>query len=33
MMGKRIIENARMAFGSPPPRWPQKIHVLPSPQG
>jgi hypothetical protein len=33
MMGKRIIANARMAFGSPPPRWPQKIHVLPSPQG
>src|SRR3954469_3595213 len=33
MMGKRIISNARMAFGSPPARWPQKIHVLPSPQG
>ncbi|OBB10999.1 hypothetical protein A5662_08160 [Mycobacteriaceae bacterium 1482268.1] len=33
LMGKRIIENARMAFGSPPPRWPSKLHVLPSPQG
>lgn len=33
LMGKRIIDNARMAFGSPPPRWPSKIHVLPSPQG
>ena len=33
LMGKRIIENARMAFGSPPPRWPSKIHVLPAPPG
>ncbi|OBK75494.1 hypothetical protein [Mycobacterium sp. 1274761.0] len=33
LMGKRIISNARMAFGSPPPRWPSKLHVLPSPQG
>jgi hypothetical protein len=33
LMGKRIIENTRMAFGSPPPRWPSKLHVLPSPQG
>jgi hypothetical protein len=32
LMGKRIIENARMAFGSPPPRWPSKLHVLPPPQ-
>ena len=32
LMGKRIIENARMAFGSPPPRWPATLHVLPSPQ-
>jgi len=33
MMGKRIIENARMAYGAPPPRWPSKIHVLPAPPG
>ena len=33
LMGKRIIENARMAFGSPPPRWPAKLHVLPSRAG
>src|SRR5215208_1393418 len=33
LMGKRIIENARMAYGSPPPRWPSKIHVLPAPPG
>ncbi len=32
LMGKRIIANARMAFGSPPPRWPATLHVLPSPQ-
>ncbi len=32
LMGKRIIENARMAYGSPPPRWPSRLHVLPSPQ-
>ena len=29
LMGKQIIDNARMAFGSPPPRWPAKLHVLP----
>ena len=33
LMGKRIIDNARNAFGSPPPRWPSKLHVLPAPQG
>jgi hypothetical protein len=33
LMGKRIIEHARAAFGSPPPRWPTKLHVLPSSQG
>ncbi len=33
LMGKRIIEHARTAFGSPPPRWPSKLHVLPAPQG
>lgn len=30
MMGKTIIGNARAAFGAPPPRWPQTVHVLPS---
>lgn len=29
MMGKRIVANARQAFGSPPPRWPATLHVLP----
>jgi hypothetical protein len=33
LMGKRIIKHARTAFGPPPPRWPAKLHVLPSPQG
>ena len=32
MMGKKIVANARKAFGSPPPRWPATLHVLPSPQ-
>jgi hypothetical protein len=32
LMGKRIINHAREAFGPPPPRWPSKLHVLPSPQ-
>lgn len=32
MMGKRIIENARAAFGTPPSRWPATLHVLPSVQ-
>ncbi|BBZ29838.1 hypothetical protein MMAD_41330 [Mycolicibacterium madagascariense] len=29
-MGKRIIGNARTAFGSPPLRWPATLHVLPA---
>jgi len=29
LMGKRIIANARNAFGTPPPRWPAALHVLP----
>ena len=33
LMGKRIIENARAAFGPAPARWPAKLHVLPSSQG
>ena len=32
MMGKKIVAHARKAFGSPPPRWPATLHVLPSPQ-
>src|SRR6201991_173793 len=32
LMGKRIIGNARTAFGPPPPRWPTNLHVLPSPE-
>ena len=31
LMGKRIVANARMAFGNPPPRWPASLHVLPAP--
>ena len=31
-MGKRIIANARKAFGTPPPRWPASLHVLPGPR-
>jgi hypothetical protein len=32
VMGKRIVSNARKAFGDPPPRWPSAIHVLPAPR-
>jgi len=32
LMGKRIVANARMAFGSPPSRWPATVHMLPSAQ-
>jgi hypothetical protein len=31
LMGKKIIANARMAFGNPPPRWPTSLHMLPAP--
>jgi hypothetical protein len=31
LMGKKIIANARKAFGNPPPRWPSSLHVLPGP--
>jgi hypothetical protein len=31
LMGKRIVANARKAFGNPPPRWPAALHVLPAP--
>jgi hypothetical protein len=29
VMGKKIISNARKAFGPPPSRWPVTLHVLP----
>jgi hypothetical protein len=29
LMGKRVIANARKAFGNAPPRWPASLHVLP----
>ena len=32
MMGRKIVANARLAFGTPPPRWPSTLHVLPAPQ-
>ena len=32
MMGRKIIKNAQLAFGPPPPRWPSTLHVLPAPQ-
>jgi hypothetical protein len=32
LMAKKIISNARQAFGNPPPRWPSSLHVLPAPR-
>lgn len=32
LMGKRIVANAQAAFGAAPPRWPSRLHVLPSRQ-
>jgi len=29
LMGRKIITNARQAFGNPPPRFPSTLHVLP----
>lgn len=29
MMGKKIVENSRKAFGPAPARWPVTLHVLP----
>ena len=31
-MGKKIVGNARRAFGNPPPRWPATLLVLPAPR-
>ena len=30
MMGKRIVENARAAFGAAPARWTTTLRVLPA---
>ncbi len=30
MMGKRIVNNARRAFGPAPARWPAQLHLLPA---
>lgn len=30
MMGKRIVNNARKAFGPAPARWPVQLHLLPA---
>jgi hypothetical protein len=30
MVGKKIVGNARRAFGAPPARWPNTLHVLPA---
>src|ERR1700710_1439279 len=32
LMGRKIVANARLAFGSPPPRWPATLLVLPAPK-
>jgi hypothetical protein len=32
VMGRKIVANARLAFGSPPPRWPATLLVLPAPK-
>ncbi len=32
LMAKRIVANARNAFGTPPSRWPAALHVLPAPR-
>jgi hypothetical protein len=29
-VGKKIVRNARKAFGTPPARWPVTIHLLPT---
>jgi hypothetical protein len=30
LVGKKIVRNARAAFGAPPARWPVTLHVLPT---
>ena len=29
-VGKKIVRNARKAFGTPPARWPVTLHLLPT---
>ncbi|MGB8388091.1 hypothetical protein [Mycobacterium sp.] len=29
LVGKKIVGNARQAFGAPPARWPRTLHLLP----
>jgi hypothetical protein len=31
MVGKKIVRNAREAFGAPPRRWPGTLRLLPPP--
>ncbi|BAX93882.1 hypothetical protein [Mycobacterium shigaense] len=33
IVGKKIVSNARQAFGPPPARWPSTLHVLPTIHG
>jgi hypothetical protein len=30
IVGKKIVRNARQAFGAPPPRWSGTLHLLPT---
>ena len=30
LVGRKIVRNARAAFGAPPARWPVTLHVLPT---
>src|SRR6201999_4108280 len=30
LAGKKIVRNARSAFGTPPAKWPVTLHLLPS---
>lgn len=30
LVGKKLVRNARSAFGTPPARWPVTLHVLPT---
>jgi hypothetical protein len=32
LVGKKIVRNARKAFGTPPARWPVTLHLLPTVQ-
>jgi hypothetical protein len=33
IVGKRIVHNARKAFGTPPKRWPVTLHLVPTAYG